>query len=191
VDTTKSATNCGECGKACPDGQVCSASLCVSRDVQISTKLQSVPAAGATKNQVIVSLRVCNTGKSTVNLGGAKITYWYSMDTAGDVQVAECIFASTPLSKATVNVAEQDVLPIRKDGTDASLIVTLPTSASLAASACYDEIQVAVHAGSTYMDGYIYSNDWSYLGQTTYGINQKVTLTLGGATMWGEEPPPK
>lgn len=147
--------------------------------------MQSLPASETElKNSITLSVRVCNTGNTTANLGGAKINYWYSLDGAGGQQIATSPYSS--LSGVVVTAIEVD--PMRGT-TDYMLVGSLPLTASLPAGACFDEIQMSVHAGTTWVTGYNLSNDWSYLGQTAFAINDKVTMYLGAAKMWGNEPP--
>ncbi len=185
VDISKTAAHCGECNKPCTGNQLCSNSVCVSGDIRVSTKMQSLPATVTTKtNSVTLSVRVCNIGTSSASLKGATIKYWYSIDGAGGTQVANAPYSS--LAGVTVEAVAVD--PMRGT-TDYVLVATLPATASLAAGACFDEIQMAVHAGTTWVTGYEPANDWSYLAQTAFTLNDKVTMYMGTAKMWGTEPP--
>lgn len=184
IDTSKTKEHCGECNKPCTGNQLCSNSTCVSGDIRISTKMQSLPASAEDyKNSVTVSLHVCNIGSSTASLKSAVIKYWYSIDGAGGTQIALSPYSSL----AGVTVEAVEVNPMRGT-TDYALVTTLPATASLPAGACFEEIQLSVHAGTSWVTGYDLTNDWSYLAKTTFTLNDHVTMYIGTAKMWGIEP---
>lgn len=194
VDTTTNVAHCGDCDQPCTGNQLCSSSVCISGDIRVYTKMQKVPASATEKtNSIGISIRICNTGTSTVSLKSARVVYWYSMDGAAGQQVATSPYSSL----AGVTVAAVEVDPMLS-GNDYSLVATLPDTASLPPpspstnnTSCFDEIQMEVHAGANWPTGYVPANDWSYLGQASFAVNEKVAMYLGGAKMWGNEPPLK
>lgn len=183
IDTTNDSAHCGGCIQPCQGGQICSNSTCILGTLRVYTKVPTLPASPTARlNSVGVSLQICNVGTSQVNLGGARIVYWYSTDDAADTQIALSPYSTL----SGVTAAALAVAPMRGT-TDYSLVVTLPAATSLGPAACISEIQVQVHT-PTWIVGYVVSGDWSYLGTTSYALNDHVAIYFGESRVWGTEP---
>ena len=184
IDTSKTPAHCGDCATACTGNQLCSNSVCVSGDIRIYSKMQAIPATPTEKaNSVGLSVRVCNVGTTTASLKSATIKYWYSMDDAFGTQIASSPYSS--LAGVVVTAVAVDPMI---GTTDEVMVATLPATASLAAGACIDEIQLSVHSGTSWVTGFLPANDWSYLGNAAFTLNDKITMYMGTAKMWGNEP---
>lgn len=147
-------------------------------------------------NNVPFNLQVCNYGTTTVSLAGAVVKFWYSEDGAPGDQVVEEWNSSTLLaSKGAVELA----LNAFREGvggvsTDCVATFTLASTVTVAAAVgttptcTSSSLNVQIHSGTNWDNGYLPLNDWSYLGTTTFADNVHVTLDMGASRLWGTEP---
>jgi hypothetical protein len=163
--------------------------------LRVQSKVDSLYTAGAATNSVAAYIRVCNVGSKAVSLSGAVVTFWYSEDGAAGDPIVELWGGASLISSKVVTELALTALREGVDGasTDANVAFTLVSTVTLAAGSvanptCTDNLNMAIHSGTSWQAGFIPSNDWSYLASTSFANNAHVTLDLGASRLWGTTP---
>jgi hypothetical protein len=110
--------------------------------------------------------------------------YWFTADANTGLPVAACYYAPFGCGRIEQSVIE---LPDPLDRADHYAKISF-TEGSLepGESASLDQLAIRDQGGATYAQ----DNDHSFLAQGTFADNTRVTVYVGGALVWGNEPQP-
>jgi hypothetical protein len=155
--------------------------------LRVESRVDSLAVEGEAKNSVAAQIRLCNLGDAAIDLPGAIIRFWYTVDGAALPQVGMIYSDGSGLD---AGLSTLDLEPWRVDA-DTVGVFTLSATAAIPAKTCTSEINFGIHAGTNWQMGYDNSNDWSYLPTTTFAVNDKITVDVGATRLWGAEPAPQ
>ncbi|AEM73875.1 cellulose binding domain-containing protein [Caldicellulosiruptor acetigenus] len=145
-------------------------------------KIKVLYANGATASstsQLVIKVKVQNTGDRAIDLGRVKVRYWYTGDGA---DVEGLTVASSLGSKVAAKVVK---VGATAGGADRYVEISFASGVVLNAGSTTNEIRVTVSRAS---GSYNQSNDYSVMSATSYVENKKVTGYIDDVLVWGQEP---
>ncbi|WP_232841896.1 glycoside hydrolase family 44 protein [Caldicellulosiruptor acetigenus] len=144
--------------------------------------LKVLYANGATvssTSQLVIKVKVQNTGDRAIDLGRVKVRYWYTGDGA---DVEGLTVASSLGSKVAAKVVK---VGATAGGADRYVEISFASGVVLNAGSTTSEIRVTVSRAS---GSYNQSNDYSVMSATSYVENRKITGYIDDVLVWGQEP---
>ncbi len=136
---------------------------------------------GASSSQIQLGLRLRNTGDSAVPLDTVTMRYWFTSDAAGSPQPT-CYYATVGCGQLDLHVR---ALSTPHAGADRYLEVGF-TGGQVApgAAAALDQLAILDQGGESFDQ----HDDHSFLNQSSFASNLRVTVYVGGDLVWGDEP---
>lgn len=133
---------------------------------------QNGPAVGMAE----YSIKIVNTGTTSISLNAVTVRYWYTSDGTG-TQAGNCASAAHPCTIAFVNTTP-------KAKADHYAVISFG-GGTLAAGADTGEISIQMQGMGTYMQ----DNDFSFLNTgANYADQPDITGYVAGRLIWGAAP---
>jgi cellulose 1,4-beta-cellobiosidase len=132
---------------------------------------------GATVLQAEYSIKVVNTGTTSISLANVNVRYWYTIDGTG-AQAGTCMSTAHPCTIAFQNPTTN------KPNADQVAAISF-ASGTLAPGADTGEIQVTMHGSGTYTQ----TNDYSFSNTgAVFTDEMHITGYVSGKLIWGAAP---
>jgi hypothetical protein len=123
------------------------------------------------------SIKIVNTGTTTIQLNTVNVRYWYTLDGTG-AQSGTCASAAHPCT-----VAFQSATPAKANADEYAVISF--GGGTLAPGADTGEIQLSLHGTGAYMQ----ANDYSFLDSGANFVDRpQLTGYVSGRLLWGTAP---
>jgi hypothetical protein len=132
---------------------------------------------GASVLQAEYSIKVVNTGTTSIPLNSVSVRYWYTIDGTG-AQAGTCASAAHPCTIAFQNPT------VNKPTADQYAVISF-ASGTLAPGADTGEIQVTMHGSGNYNQ----TNDYSFDNTgANFADEMHITGYVSGKLLWGAAP---
>ena len=188
--TNACKTTCATSADCISAAYMCSGGSCIQA-VNLTVKTETKNASNV--DFVYFDIRIINNGTTAVPLSQITVKYWYTWDVSTDAgtqpnETAACTYTlgAAPGNCGNVTTSFGAVSPVHT-GADHYFQLGFTTAAGSLAAGATAEIGPGFNKND--FSAFTQTNDYSYNSATAFATTTKVTVYLGGALVYGVEPP--